>query len=198
MNLFKAMRQRLHAPSSFARRGVAAVEFALTLPIWITLLLGAGDGTYCLLVNEKTDRIAYTVTDIVSQYQNISVANLADIVQAGGQLMQPFSFATTGLIIITSAYKPSGKAPIICWQYKGGGALVRTSGIGSAGGSPNLPNGLVLNDNDNVIISEVFYTFQPLFLSDMMFPAGDIYRTAVYKPRLSPLIASPTGAGGSC
>ena len=55
-----------------ARRGLAATEFALTLPIWVTMLLGATDGAYCLLVNEKADRIAFTVADIVSQYQGIT------------------------------------------------------------------------------------------------------------------------------
>ncbi len=27
-----------------------------------------------------------------------------------------------------------------------------------------LPNGLTMNDNDNVIISEVYYSFTPMFL----------------------------------
>jgi hypothetical protein len=170
------------------------VEFALTLPIWIILLLGSADGTYALLVNEKVDRIAYTITDIVTQYQTINLANLADIVQAGGQLMKPFDFTLNGVVIITSAYKPTGKTPKVCWQYVGGGSLSRGSAVGSVGGAPVLPNGLILNDNDNVIITEVYYKFSPLFVSS--FTKGDVYRAAVYKPRLSPLINPPTG--GSC
>ena len=174
------------------RRGVAALEFALTLPIWVTLLLGVGDGAYCLIVNERTDRIAYSVTDIVTQYQTITIANLNDIVDAASQLMQPLTFGSNGVVIVTSIYKPAGQNAYICWQYTGGGSLVDASKIGSVGAAPTLPNGLVLNDNDNVIISEVYYNYTPLFINAGIFTANTIYRIAVYKPRLSPLITSPS------
>jgi hypothetical protein len=193
-------KRRINRHRDGARRGVAAAEFALTLPIWITMLLGASDGAYCMLVNERTDRIAYSVTDIVTQYQTISIANLNDIVQASAQLMQPLTFGGNGVVIVSSVYKPAGQPPIVCWQYKGGGTLSATSVVGTPGGSTNcssgglavLPNGLTLNDNDNVIISEVFYNFTPIFINEGLFSANTIYRVAVYKPRLSPLTNKPT------
>jgi Flp pilus assembly protein TadG len=175
-----------------ARKGVAAVEFALTLPIWATLLLGSADGSYCLLVNEKTDRIAYTVTDIVTQYQSITKAQLNDILLAAGQLMQPFAFGANGLVIVTSVYQPSSGGPVVEWQYTGGGTLTQGSKIGATNGTAMLPNGLTLNAGDNVIISEVFYKFTPMFVSEKLFSASNIYRVAVYKPRLSPLVTPPT------
>ena len=173
------------------RRGIAAVEFALTLPIWVSLLLGAGDGCYFLMVNEKADRIAYSVTDIVTQYQAITKANLNDILLAASQLMNPFPFNTNGVVIVTSVFQPSTGAPVIEWQYNGGGTLTKSSQIGTTGGTATLPNGLALNANDNVIISEVYYNFSPLFLSSNLFNSGTVYRVAVYKPRLSPLVTPP-------
>jgi Flp pilus assembly protein TadG len=184
-NLWRALRDR-------ARKGVAAVEFALTMPIWVTLLLGAGDGAYCLMVNEKTDRIAYTVTDIVTQYQTITKAELNDIVLAAAQLMKPFAFGANGVVIVSSVYQASTGLPVIEWQYTGGGTLTKASQIGVTAGSAVLPNGLTLNAGDNVIISEVYYTFAPMFLSAKLFNGGTVYRVAVYKPRLSPLVTPPT------
>lgn len=174
------------------RRGVAATEFALTIPIWVTILLGVADGTYCLLVNEKTDRIAYSVTDIATQYRSLSLAQLNDIVFAASELMQPFPFANKGVVIVSSVYKPLNQAPTICWQYSGGGTLVQSSKIGTTGGAPSLPGGLTLNDFDNVLITEVFYSFSPIFTGSGLFSSGVIYRTAIYKPRLSPLCNAPT------
>jgi hypothetical protein len=162
---------RCHGRRS-GKSGVAAVEFALTMPIWITLLLGVCDGAYCMLVNERTDRIAYTVTDVVTQYQVISIADLNDITLAAGQIMQPLEFDNKGTVVISSVHKPTGEAPIIKWQYKGGGTLNKSSLVGSVGGAPTLPNGLTLNDNDNVIISEVFYNFTPLFIASELFSAN--------------------------
>jgi hypothetical protein len=173
------------------RRGVAATEFALTLPIWATLLLGCIDGGYCMLMNQRVDRIAYTVDDIVTQYEKIKTSDLDDIMLAAGELMQPFDFGPKGVVIVTSVFKPAGDAAIIKWQHTGGGSLSRGSKIGTTGQIPALPNGLILNDNDNVIISEVYYDFKPMFF-DSQYTAGDIYRVAIYKPRLSPLITPPT------
>ena len=186
-NSFVAWRHR-------ARRGIAAVEFALTLPIWIALLLGVSDGSYFLLVNERVDRIAYTITDIVTQYQTISLANLNDIAKAAGQLMSPFSFTDgQGSIIVTSVFQPPSGAPIIEWQYKYPTATAQISKIGATSGAAAvLPNGLTLNANDNVIVSEIYYTFTPMFLSSGLFNSGVVYRVAVYKPRLSPLVTPPT------
>jgi hypothetical protein len=150
------------------------------------------DGSYCLIVNERTDRIAYSVTDIVSQYQTITLANLSDIVQAASQLMNPFPFGANGVVIVTSVYQPQTGNPTICWQYTGGGTLSMSSKVGTTGSVPSLPNGLVLNPNDNVIISEVYYQFTPMFVAEGLFSSGTVYRTAVYKPRLSPLTTPPT------
>jgi hypothetical protein len=174
-------------------RGIAAVEFALTLPIWISMLMGVGDGSYYLLVNEKCDRIAYSVTDIVSQYSTITKANLNDILLATSQLMQPFTFGANGIVIVSSVFQPSTGSPIVEWQYSGGGTLSsQASKIGLTNGNAILPNGLTLNANDNVIISEVYYNFTPLFVSEKIFNSTTLYRVAVYKPRLSPLVTPPT------
>lgn len=175
-----------------ARRGLAAVEFALTMPIWMALLLGSADGAYFLLVNERCDRIAYSVTDIVTQYQSISLANLSDITKAAAQLMQPIPFNINGIVVVTSVFQPASGTPIVEWQYAGGGTLAKTSQIGTTGGAATLPNGLTLNANDNVIISEVYYSYTPLFVNAGYFHAGTAYRVAIYKPRLSPLVTPPT------
>ncbi len=182
----------LKSLSNRARRGLAAVEFALTMPIWMALVLGSADAGFFLLVNERCDRIAYSVTDIVTQYQTVTLANLSDIVKAAGQLMNPIPFTSNGIVIVTSVFQPTTGSPVVKWQYAGGGTLTKTSQIGTTGGAATLPNGLVLNANDNVIISEVYYNYTPLFVNAGYFHAGSVYRVAIYKPRLSPLVTPPT------
>lgn len=175
-----------------SQRGIAATEFALTLPIWVILTLGCVDGAFCLLINERVDRIAYSVADIVTQQQSVTKADLDNTFLAAGELMKPFPFGAQGLVIVSSIYKAAGQGAIIKWQYSGGGTLSRASKIGTTGGAPSLPTGLTLNDNDNLIVSEAFYTFTPMFASSGLFSASDIYRIAIYKPRLSLLTTPPT------
>ncbi|MGE0109843.1 MAG: TadE/TadG family type IV pilus assembly protein [Bdellovibrionales bacterium] len=173
-------------------KGAVAVEFALTLPIWVTILLGSTDAAYMMVLSQRVDRIAYSVTDIVTQSETVTIADLDNILIAASQLMQPFTFGADGIVIITSVYKPAGQPMKITWQHTGGGSLARGSKIGSTGDIPNMPNGLTLSDNENVIISEVYYYHRPLFVNAGIFAEKDVYRVAIYKPRLSPLITPPT------
>ncbi len=172
-------------------RGVAAVEFALVLPILLVLLLSGLDLTRYMLYHQKVDRITYTVSDLVSQNQSVSVPLMNDMVLAAGQIMQPFTFGNNGVVIVTSVYKdPAQTYPTIRWQYKGGGGLVRNSKIGIVNGTPTLPGGLTLNNKDNVIITETFFVFAPIFNSGLT-NDGDVYKVAAYKPRLGTLLTLP-------
>jgi hypothetical protein len=174
------------------RRGVTAIEFALTLPIWIALLVGSMDAAYMMLLSQRVDRIAYSVTDIVTQSDTVTQADLDTIMLAAGELMKPFTFGDDGIVIVTSLYKPAGLPVRICWQHTGGGTLARGSKIGTVGVPPSMPAGLTLNNNENVIVSEVYYAFKPMFINAGFLSASDFYRVAIYKPRLSSLITPPT------
>ncbi|MFA6279751.1 MAG: TadE/TadG family type IV pilus assembly protein [Bdellovibrionales bacterium] len=194
MNRLIKTAKRLFQRSSLAlqERGSVAIEFALALPIWIILLLGSSDAAFLMIISQRVDRIAYSVTDIVTQSEMVTINDLNNIMLAAGQLMEPFPFGVKGIVIVSSVYKPAGLATKISWQYAGGGSLARVSKMGIAGSTPVLPNGLTLNDNDNVIITEVYYAFTPLFINAGILKAADLYRVAIYKPRLSPLITPPT------
>lgn len=183
-NFFRALRRRA--------KGNAAIEFALSLPIWIALLVGGADVSYLMLLSQRVDRIAYSVTDIVTQSEMLSIDDLDKTLLAAGQLMQPFTFGDKGVVIVTSLYKPTGQPVKISWQHIGGGSLARGSKIGAFGSTPSLPAGLTLSDNENVIATEVYYAFTPMFINADFLKAKDLYRLAVYKPRLSPLIVPPT------
>lgn len=145
------------ADKNFFRRGIASVEFALTLGVfWIPLLLGIADGTYFLIVNEKTDRIAVTVADIVTQYQTstpaqsetyLTQATISDIMLASGQLMKPITFnpadlgslsdgeypTAKGYVIVTSVYQDATQGAIVKWQYS---CAPATSSLNTAGICP--------------------------------------------------------------
>jgi Flp pilus assembly protein TadG len=194
-NILALGKQYASGRNVFSKKGVAAVEFALTLPMLIMLLLGVGDGSYYLLVNEKVDRIAYTVTDMVTQYKSITKANIEDIFAGASLLMSPFPFASKGYVVVSSYYLASGNTNItLCWNMSSTTDASVASDITISGATLVLPNGqsLTINPNENVIISEVYYNFTPMFLSSGLFKSGKIFRLAVYKPRLSLLITAPS------
>lgn len=176
------------------QKGVAAIEFALILPFLLLLLLGGFEITQFLLLNQKLDKVSYTITDVVSQNTSLTNAQLNQIMSASVQIMKPIPFQNEGVVILSSIYKNGNNAPVVRWQYKGGGLLVRSSRIGNVNQNAILPNELTLNDKDNVIIAEVYYTYTPIFstFSQNFLSATDLYKVAIFKPRLGDLTTPPT------
>lgn len=171
-------------------RGIAAVEFALSLPFLILLFFGTFELFRSILINQKLEKLSYTVSDVVAQQSSITQSQLAQIMTAASEVMDPFPFGTNGVVIVSSVYKQGTSPPVVKWQYKGGGSLNRNSMVGPVNADATLQNGLTLNDKDNIIVSEVFYSYGPL-LGDAIMSDTEAYKTAVFKPRLGVLTTAP-------
>ncbi len=169
-----------------AQHGIAYVEFAISLPFLLALFIGSVEITRFMIVSQKVEKSAITISDVVSQSETIGVTQLNQLITAAGQVMQPYSFGANGFVIITSVSKSGTNPPRVNWQYSGGGTWTRSSQIGTTGLSATLPGGLTLNDRDTVIIAEVFYNYSPL-MSSQFFASQQLYRVAVFKPRLGDL-----------
>lgn len=172
------------------RQGVAAVEFALTAPFLILLALGGFEISHFLLVHQKADRIAFTVTDVTTQSPTVTRNQLDLILDSSAKIMEPLTFAGNGKIIISSIDKSGTNPPTIRWQYEGAGTLDRTSKVGLANQNATLPVPMPLADKENIIISEVFYRYEPI-LNIGLFDGRDIYKTVLFKPRLGALTTPP-------
>lgn len=172
-------------------RGVAATEFALALPFIMALMLGGFELTRYVIVHQKLEKVAFTISDVVSQSDIVTNAQLGQTVLAASTIMEPDEFSPNGVVFISSVYKQGTSAPTVRWQYKGGGTLAKTSKVGTVGGTATLPAGLTLNDKDNIIISEVYYKYSPLLVGGLFTHDIELYKTTIFKPRLGSLTTPP-------
>jgi hypothetical protein len=180
--LFRQLHALIHN-----RSGIAAVEFALSIPLLAALLLGGVEVTRYILVAQKLEKVAVTLSDVATQSEQISSQELDQIIFAAGQVMQPYSFGENAYVIISSVTKNSGSMPVVNWQYKGGGTWVKSSHIGTPGTQATLPEGFVMDNQENVIISEVFYNFEPMFGGNIFADSFMVYKTGFFRPRLGSL-----------
>ena len=92
----------------FARdsRGVAAVEFALLLPILMLLYFGVVELTQGIMAQQRTSHVAATVGDLVSQSSTLSSADVADILSVGGEVMYPYPTTSLKLRVSTRTDDP--------------------------------------------------------------------------------------------
>jgi Flp pilus assembly protein TadG len=71
------------------RRGVAAVEFAMVLPIMLVMLFGVIEITSGVTAGRKLSMATRTLSDLVSRDDTIDNALLTTVFAVGGQMMAP-------------------------------------------------------------------------------------------------------------
>lgn len=165
------------------RCGASLIELGFAMPILVTLLLGGVEITRYVLLHQKLDRVSSSIADLVSQAENISVADLQNIFDAAQFVAKPFDLPAEGTVVVSSVSNPIGApATQVNWQQSGGGSIPATSQIGTPGGSVTLPAGFTVADGQTIIIAEVFYDYVPWILGDIT-GANQIYHRALFRPR---------------
>lgn len=82
------------------RKGVAAVEFALVVPILLTLYIGTLELSMGLTVNKRIARVASTVADLVTQQENVDKATLHGIMGVAESVMYPYTTTKPEITIV--------------------------------------------------------------------------------------------------
>ena len=168
------------------RAGNVAVEFALAVPVLLMLMLASAELARFVILHQKMDRVATTISDLVSRAETINESEMADIFTAVGEVAYPYDLANLGVVIVSSVINPDGNGPVVAWQRSGGGSYSATSHLGVEGDAATLTGDFEVRQGETAIISEVYFDFTP-FLSDMIVAPQVIYRTAHHRPRLGTL-----------
>jgi Flp pilus assembly protein TadG len=186
------MRRWLSWIPRFARdhRGAVVAEFALTLPLLLILVMGGAEVGRFILVNQKLDRAATTMADLVAQEETMTTATLNGLFAVVTPTMKPFSLGNNAVVIVSSI-SLVGSTPTIKWQRTGVGTLSKGSKLGTQGGTAALPTGLVVKAGETIIAVEVYYNFTTLFVPNTytvgVIEDRTLYHRAFFRPRLGTL-----------
>lgn len=160
------------------RRGVAAVEAALILPVLITMFLGMVELSSYLEATRKAMSATQTMADLVSQETTLDTNDMADIRAAADLIMDPLTpTGAKGTIIITSiGFRESDDAPVVLWADDGGAGEsvdhTKAAGLGST--------------LDSVIMVRLEYSYDSPF--GFLFTTQNMVEEAFARPRISRLI----------
>lgn len=172
-------------------RGGVLIEVAFIMPLMVTVTLGGVELSRFVLLHQKMERVAATVADLASQAQTMSQNDIDNIMAAVEHVASPFEMATDGVVIISDVGVTGGTDPVVNWQETGAGSLSATSHLGTAGSVATLPTGFVIANDDDVIVAEVFYNYEPVIIGGVTGPAL-IYQRSFYRPRLGSLTTPPS------
>lgn len=174
---------RHHLTSS--QRGVAAIEFALFLPVLLTLCLMTVEAARFLLLNMKLSHAATSMADLATRERELTVATLDSLFSSVRYITDPFVFSTDGVVIMSGVSEDAAKQVTVSWQRRGAGTLTANSEIGNVAAAATLPEDLDVGVNQTIVAAEVFYQYQPWLLG--IIPNQLLHHVSYYRPRLGSL-----------
>ena len=136
------------------RRGVAAVEFAMLLPLMVTLYLGAVEISQGVGVDRKVTLTTRTVADLASQVSSINNADMTNVLNASSSVIAPFD-ATKLKVTVSEVKIDASNLATIAWSDTLPGGTAR-----AVGSTVTLPTALKVA-NTYLIWGEVSYSYKP-------------------------------------
>jgi Flp pilus assembly protein TadG len=157
-------------------RGVSAVEFAMLLPLMLSLYLGAVELSQGIGADRKVTLTARTVADLVSQVSSINNTDMTNSLNAGSAVMAPYPVGNLKVTVSSIKIDANSKATVAWSDTLNGTAR-------AVGSTVTLPAALLVA-NTYLIWSEVQYTYKPTIgyvISGTLTLKDQIYM----RPRLS-------------
>jgi len=101
------------------RRGVAAVEFALIVPLLLCMYFVTMEVSQGIETNKKVSRVASMVADLIAQQQQIKASEVTAVMQIGEALLQPYN-RSTPTITVTAIEITNDATPVVkvFWSRK--------------------------------------------------------------------------------
>ncbi len=138
------------------RRGVSAVEFALLLPVMVTLYLGSVEVSQGIATDRKVTLTAHALADLSTQFANIADSDMTNILNASSAIMAPYSVANLQGVVSQLAIDNNGNATV-SWSDATSNGTARTPGSAAT-----IPSALA-TPNSYLILGEVAYNYNPTF-----------------------------------
>ena len=144
--------------------GVSAVEFAILLPLMITLYLGSVEITQAVSADRKMSLVASTVGDLIARTDTscISETEITTTFKAGTAVLYPFD-TTKMKVAITQAIVDDKKQAKVVEGSGGNGGWSRVyNGATKRSGDVTAAIPQALRETEGPVIwAEAYYTYVP-------------------------------------
>ena len=159
-----ARRTRLFALASARRfaadqHGVSAVEFAILLPLMLTLYFGGVQLADAVSADRKNTEVAHTVGDLVAAVSNVNTSDVTDVWRADQWVAYPYNSSNLVAIVTSVCVDKNGRATVSWSQSSDSNHSALSNGA-----SVTLPTALT-NNTTGASISYIWgkstYTYRP-------------------------------------
>lgn len=137
------------------RRGLAAVEFALILPIMLPMLYGMVEIGNVYLLDRKVTRASMVGADLVAQAETITTAELGDVMDAMDQIIMPFASGSRSIVVTAVWHDPVDDRAEVDWS------VARNATPDTAGNAYTTLPGNLITTGQSVIVVTYVYNYTP-------------------------------------
>jgi Flp pilus assembly protein TadG len=165
------------------QRGVSAVEFAMLLPLMLTLYLGAVELSQGVSIHRKVTLTARTVADLASQVTTINNTDMTNMLKAAEAVIAPFPPGELKVTVSAVNIDANGVATVAWSDTLNGTAR----GVNS---SVTLPTALNV-PSSQLIWGEVYYTYTPT-IGYVLTGVLNLFDQMYMRPRLTETVNRTT------
>jgi Flp pilus assembly protein TadG len=179
---------------------VAAIEFAMIVPIMLVMFFGTVEFSSAVAVNRKVTLIARTLSDLTSQSLSVSNTDLTNFFTASNAIMTPYPPLSTQVAYLCELYvDPATLRAKVEWNMSAtfNSAGVVTVAAGSAVNCPiAIPSQLAVGGT-YLIYSKVIYPYTPAVGYLGAIPTFSLNDVSYTRPRQSKCVIYPTPPVGT-
>lgn len=146
-------------------KGVAAIEFAMIVPLLMMMLIGTLEFGTALTIDRRVSKISSSVADLVSRTDRVNDDDLVFMAdKIARSILSPYDYAPTTIHFVQVKADPNNAAlTTVDWgeSYKNGVAIADKY---SNGDSYAMPAGL-MSAGTSMIVAEVTYDYTPMIFT---------------------------------
>ncbi len=163
------------------KKGMAATEFALLLPIMITLFFGMLEVSDIATANRRVAIANNTMADLAAQSIQLTYDDVNSLIDGAMAILEPDNPAAITVNVLSIILDPDD-GPVIHWSRD------------EAGGQPFAPGDQytflddedVLSSQASLIVIEITYPYSPPFTSYFVSAPVIFNKTSIRWPRIAP------------
>ncbi|MDP2803258.1 MAG: pilus assembly protein [Phreatobacter sp.] len=173
-------------------RGVSAVEFALVLPLMVTLFLATVETTQGLQADRKVSLASRALSDLSSQATVISNTDMGNIMDATADIIAPFAVANAQIVVTGIQTDILGVSRAV-WSD------ARNASRYTCGQTMTVPTELkpLIGTTGFLVLAEVKYTYTPTvayLISGSIVLSDRLYT----RPRIGESVSRTPSQGAGC